>query len=42
MKKMKMMNCYMGRSMYSNTGHFRNIALDTNSVTDLIHCMDGY
>ena len=33
---------YMGRSMYSNTGHFRNIAFDTNSVTDLIHCMDGY
>ena len=28
--------------MYSNTGHFRNIAFDTNSVTDLIHCMDGY
>ena len=27
--------------MYSNTGHFRNIAFDTNSVTDLIHCMDG-
>ena len=33
---------YMGRSMYSNTGHFRNIAFDTNSVTDLIHCMNGY
>ena len=33
---------YMGRSMYSNTGHFRNIAFDTNSVTDLIHCMEGY
>ena len=33
---------YMGRSMYSNTGHFRNIAFDTHSVTDLIHCMDGY
>ena len=33
---------YMGRSMYSNTGHFRNIAFNTNSVTDLIHCMDGY
>ena len=33
---------YMGRSMYSNTGHFRNIAFDTHSITDLIHCMDGY
>ena len=33
---------YTGRSMYSNTGHFRNIAFDTNSVTDLIYCMDGY
>ena len=33
---------YMGRSMYSNTGHFRNFAFDTNSVTDLIHCMEGY
>ena len=33
---------YMGRSMYSNTGHFRNIAFNTNSVTDLIHCMEGY
>ena len=33
---------YMGRSMYSNTGHFRNIAFNTNSVTHLIHCMDGY
>ena len=32
----------MGRSMYSNTGHFRNIAFDTNSVSDLIHCMVGY
>ena len=33
---------YTGGSMYSNTGHFRNFAFDTNSVTDLIHCMDGY
>ena len=33
---------YMGRSVYSNTGHFRNIAFNTNSVTYLIHCMDGY
>ena len=33
---------YTGRSMYSNTGHFRNIAFNTHSVTDLIHCMDGY
>ena len=33
---------YMGRSMYSNTGHIRNIAFDRNSVTDLIHCMEGY
>ena len=32
---------YMGRSMYSNTGHFRNIAFNTNSVTDLIHYMEG-
>ena len=33
---------YTGGSMYSNTGHFRNFAFDTNSVTDLIYCMDDY
>ena len=33
---------YTGGSMYSNTGYFRNFASDTNSVTDLIHFMDGY
>ena len=33
---------YTGGSKYSNTGHFRNFAFDTNSVTDFIHCMDGF
>ena len=33
---------YTGGSMYFNTGHFRNFAFDTNSVTHLIHCMEGY
>ena len=33
---------YTGGSKYSNTGHFRNFAFDTNSVTDYIHCMDGF
>ena len=33
---------YTGRSMYSNTGHFRNIVFNTNSETDLIYCMEGY
>ena len=33
---------YRGGSKYSNTGHFRHFAFDTNSVTDYIHCMDGF
>ena len=33
---------YTDGSKYSNTGHFRNFAFDTNSVIDCIHCMDGF
>ena len=33
---------YTSGSKYSNTGHFRHFAFDTNSVTDYIHCMDGF
>ena len=33
---------YTGGSKYSNTGHFRNFAFDTNSVMDCIHCLDGF
>ena len=28
--------------MYSNTGHFRNFAFDTDSVMDDIHCLNGF